>query len=115
MRERIFQNQFAGFEVEDDRHLIFFGSRHMAKESLPELYPQFHFAFLKQTHGTQVVEGSPTVLTEGDAQYSSHPHLALVIQTADCIPAFFSDERSVWSIGSSGPCYFKHGKYDGAI
>lgn len=66
--------------------LFFFGTRHVARSALSELFPALDFCFLKQIHGNRVIEASLNSMHEADGHFTDQPGRALVIQTADCVP-----------------------------
>lgn len=84
------QGVFLGYAFEDAGTFCFFGSRNVAKDDLSLHFPQFDFAFLKQVHGREVVEASRDRVFEADGHFTSRIGLALVSQTADCIPVLLS-------------------------
>ncbi len=48
-------------------------------------------AWLRQVHGTAVVEALPEQDAEADASWTATPGVACAIMTADCLPALFCD------------------------
>lgn len=52
--------------------------------------------WLKQVHGTDVVELTPATVAKvptADASFTRHPDIACAILTADCLPVIVADER----------------------
>jgi YfiH family protein len=92
------RGKFIGYILEDPSVLYFFGSRHLAREDLYVQFPQFEFAFLKQVHGCSIVEADPETALAADGHFTSKPGLALVSQTADCIPILLSGPGFVCAI-----------------
>lgn len=89
------KNEIAGFEKRVNNAIFFFGTKHAPKELLPQLYPDLKFAFLKQVHGNEVVWGNEQQIQTADAQATNMKNLALVIQTADCVPLLFAGRDHV--------------------
>ena len=89
---------FLGYTLELPGRFFFFGSRHLEAQGLSELFPKYRFCFLKQVHGRKVIEANPALVAEADAQFTTTPGLALVVQTADCIPLLLGSERSVCAV-----------------
>lgn len=87
-----------GFEARFRNAHFFFGTRHMTKESLSQFFPHYKFCFLKQVHGTAVVDANPNAVVEADAHYTNKKNHALVIQTADCLPILVAEEELVIAI-----------------
>lgn len=50
-------------------------------------------AWLKQVHGTDVVQASPDQVLQADASWSRTPGVACTIMTADCLPALFCNRN----------------------
>ena len=65
-----------------------------------EAFPQFDFRFLKQVHGRTVVESKAQGLAEADAHYTSAPRVALVAQSADCVPLLLSSKNRICAVHS---------------
>lgn len=78
--------KLAGHGLYKDGHFYFFGTRHLTRDQMLELFPQYRFCFLKQVHGRKVVPAQVDIMPEADAHFTNVPGLAMVIQTADCLP-----------------------------
>lgn len=87
-----------GFSARAENSFFFFGSRHMSREALPEIFPEYKFAFLKQVHGRAVLLADPAQTLEADAHFTTQPRLALVSQSADCVPILLSDSKTVIAV-----------------
>lgn len=82
----MFKETDLGFEYETSQYLVFFGKGEATLEKIQLAYPQFKFVQVKQTHSDRTVEASETTV-EADAHHTKHKKWALLIKTADCIPA----------------------------
>ena len=81
-----------GFEYKAPDHVIFFGNKNCTIETLQHTYPHFEFRMLKQTHSDILIQSTTgSDLIEADAHWTAEKNIALVIKTADCIPAFIYD------------------------
>ena len=60
-------------------------------ENRRRLTDAFHIqpAWLRQVHGTAVVEADPSRIAEADGSWTSTPGIACTSMTADCLPALF--------------------------
>lgn len=87
-----------GFEAHIQNTHFFFGTRYTSKEDLQKLFPHYQFCFLKQVHGDKVVMANARETLEADAHYTVQSHMALVIQTADCLPILFTTGRQVFAV-----------------
>lgn len=92
--------KFLGYSLEKNGRLFYFGSRFLPRQSLSALFPEFEFSFLKQVHGKTVVEADSAVAVEADAQVTTKPNLAVICQSADCVPILLASKTRVCSIHS---------------
>lgn len=79
-----------GYKFENEDALLFFGNRRGSLDVLAEAFPNLSFSCLHQVHGTQIVAANPNSRPKADGQYTREPGIALVIQTADCLPILFA-------------------------
>src|SRR5690606_11465694 len=86
-----------GFELLCDNTLFFHGARDVSQEDLTELYPEFDFHALKQTHSCRLVPASKELL-EADAHWTDQRKIALRISTADCLPVLVSHPAFICAI-----------------
>lgn len=89
-----------GYGLQHKHVFFFFGSRHLAKDDLWSLYPEYEYTFLKQVHGKTVLEASPETEAEADAQFTRRVTRAPVVQTADCVPILLASKNQVCAIHS---------------
>lgn len=91
----MFKETDLGFQYQEKNHFIFFGKKNCTIEDLNETYPDFHFRQTRQTHSNILIPSSLKSETlEADAHYTTEKNVALVVRTADCIPAFVHDPDS---------------------
>ena len=81
-----------------NKYLIVYGTRHLKRSDLREYFPHFQFCFVKQIHGSHVVEASPKKLIPADGHWTQKKHTALSVQTADCLPVFLVKEERICAI-----------------
>lgn len=90
----MFNETNIGFEFKTQNHLVFYGKKNCSIENLESEYKNFKFRQVKQTHSDILIEsvlGSEDI--EADAHFTSEKNVALVVRTADCIPAMIYDEN----------------------
>ena len=92
------EGSIRGFEARHKNIYFFFGTRFTAKDDLDKLFPQFTFCFLKQVHGRRVVEANSQEAVEADAHFTNKKNIALVVQTADCLPILIASKDQVLAI-----------------
>ena len=82
-----FQECDLGFTFKNKDICVFFGKATCDLQSLRIKFEQFEFLQIQQTHSDIIVQAGPT-LQIADAQWTGQRNKALIIRTADCIPAF---------------------------
>lgn len=87
-----------GLEARLPRLHFFFGTRFTKKDDLQNLFPHYKFSFLKQVHGAQVVQANPHDTLQADAHFTSQLNVALVVQTADCLPILLAGSEQIFAI-----------------
>lgn len=85
-----------GFESEN--HFALFGSAALAKSHLASRFPDYRFAFLQQVHGPTVVAGNPLTAGDADGHLTGDKNVALVIQTADCVPILMANKNQICAL-----------------
>lgn len=83
-----FQECDLGFTFENSNVCVFFGKSVCDLKSLQNKFRQFDFLQIHQTHSDIIVPASQDLQT-ADAHWTAERKKALLIRTADCIPAFF--------------------------
>lgn len=88
-----YKNTLCGLKIENEQILIFFGNKAFESQ-YQDIFPQYQFSFLKQVHGSQIVHTTTPFSknVEADAQWTELHNIALVIQTADCLPVIITDK-----------------------
>jgi polyphenol oxidase len=94
-QKRLHRNDHVGFEATVGNAIFFFGTRYCSRTLLRELFPQLEFSFLKQVHGPRIVEAAPSQTLEADGQVTGAKNVALVIQTADCLPILMMGKNKI--------------------
>lgn len=87
-----------GYEASVPGALFFFGNKNCTRELLPHVFPRFKFCFLKQVHGSDIVEARDGTSPTADGQYTSDLELALVVQTADCLPILMAGPERIVAV-----------------
>ncbi len=87
-----------GWEHRFPGGFVFFGSRHSRLEDLKSFYPSLEFSILKQVHGKTCIAAERNIVREADAHFTDKLNLALVVQTADCIPVLVSSNQQILAI-----------------
>ncbi len=80
--------------------VLYFGDKHSSIASAQNTFPDAKFSSLKQVHSDRFVfVKSPNQMPpEADAQISTEKDLALVIQTADCLPILLTDGKMIAAV-----------------
>lgn len=85
-----------GFEIRTEKILAFFGKKTALLSDLKTNYADLNFLRLKQVHGCDLVErsqGLPEEFPTADAHWTTSRHVALCINTADCIPVLIYNSK----------------------
>lgn len=90
-----YNNQNCGWKIETNRAIHFFGNKNADRDLLKNIFPNVQFAGLKQIHSNVVVSADPNNNAEADGHITDQKNIALLIQTADCIPILMSSDHQV--------------------
>jgi len=91
----MFKETELGFCFQGKNHFVFFGKKNCTIEDLKSAYPHFQFRQTQQTHSDILIESIPTSEnTEADAHFTTQENVALIVRTADCIPALVYEPNS---------------------
>jgi YfiH family protein len=77
---------------------FFFGTGNTSREDLQSLFPNFNFQFLNQVHGREVIPATTVPIPQADGHYTDKPNIALVCQSADCLPILMSSTTHVCAV-----------------
>ena len=77
---------------------IVYGTKHLKRSDLRDLFPKYQFCFVKQVHGRKVVPANPKQLIEADAHWTAEKNRALVVHTADCLPVLLRSHNHICAI-----------------
>ena len=75
-----------------------YGTKHLKRSDLRDLFPKYQFCFLKQVHGQTVVSADSKRFIEADAHWTAEKNRALVVQTADCLPILLSSHNRICAV-----------------
>ncbi len=96
--EVTFRQKFAGLSYSWGPVEFFFGGCDLPSEDLPELFPQYKFCFARQVHGQVLVKGDVSQRPEADALWTDQSQVALVVQTADCLPILLASTTHICAV-----------------
>lgn len=96
----VFDGKFIGYSARAGNAKFFFGSKHLPRNELASHFSNTEFAFLKQVHGNNVVKANASKTLEADAHFTDKKDLALVVQSADCVPILLAGPNKVCAIHS---------------
>ena len=89
-----------GISYQNENILVFFGKKSCDLQRLQNLFPNFQFRGVKQTHSNQFLQSfKGSGETEADAHWTSEKNVALIIKTADCQP-IMAFEKSTGKIAA---------------
>jgi len=101
MNKPLFQQTDLGWQMKDERHLVFFGSAHSQDTlGLEKEFADFRFQYLQQIHSSdcvwidQLLPAPP----KADAHLTRLSAVALAIRTADCLPIMICAEGLVAAV-----------------
>ena len=77
---------------------IVYGTKHLKRSDLKDLFPQYQFCFVQQVHGRKVVRADSRRLITADAHWTHEKNQALVVQTADCLPILLRNRSCVCAV-----------------
>lgn len=90
-------NKLIGHQFDFENGFAFFGTKNISLNEIKAKYPQFKFSHLKQVHSEKVIKASHEV-HEADGHWTASPFHALLIQTADCIPAMVYTPHQIFAL-----------------
>ena len=92
-----YQNQVMGYAAQVEEYYLFYGTCHLKRSHLREVFPQYEFCFVRQVHGSRIVEAS-SVLQSADGHYTREKNKALIVQTADCLPVLLMKKDLICAV-----------------
>lgn len=81
--------------------LYFFGTDNSTLENLKSHFNRLHFMNIKQVHGDTLIESTlarADLTPTADAHWTSMLNVAMLVQTADCLPVLISHDRFICAI-----------------
>lgn len=103
-KPHFFEGRSIGFSAQWGNAFFFFGNRNFTRQDFHRAFPAFAFRLLKQVHGNTVVRSRPEAKDKreeiearetADAHFTEEKNVALLIQTADCLPLLFASAELV--------------------
>ena len=91
-------NQIFYYSAQNENYSIVYGTRHLKKNDLRTLFPNYSMCFVQQVHGNKVIRAQEKKLIPADAHWTCDKNQALVVQTADCLPIFMTTPHQVCAI-----------------
>ena len=79
-------------------NLVVYGTRHLKRDDLKDLFPDYQMCFVQQVHGNKVIPAQEKKLIKADAHWTQDKNKALVVQTADCLPVFIISSKRVCAV-----------------
>ena len=67
-----------------------------ARERLEKAVGCQHMAWLAQCHGKDMVLAEDSALSSADGSWTTQPHIACVVRTADCLPVLLTAKERPW-------------------
>lgn len=75
-----------------------YGTKHLKRSDLRDLFPKYQFCFLKQVHGRKVIPADMNQMVEADAHWTKEKNQALAVQTADCMPILLKSHNLICAV-----------------
>lgn len=74
---------------------LFFGQRGFSRATFVKHFPELRFALLKQIHSNIVLTADPAREPQADGHSTAQSRVAVVAQSADCVPILFANPNEV--------------------
>lgn len=98
IKSLILNGRSCGSTIDLNHALMVFCNREIDEESLLDAFPELWFCFLKQVHGKDVVPADQIQRIAADGHFTNESDLALVSQTADCVPVLLSGPKEICAL-----------------
>lgn len=82
------------------RAFLFFGQRRFTRADFAKHFPGLRFALLKQIHSAAVLNADPSHEPQADGHFTDRSQIALVAQSADCVPILLANQSQVAALHS---------------